>query len=156
MPGHKEHASNLFILRLCKAWILVNSASSAGVEYDAIDEDNASSHLGKIWYIHSGTLGCLQWEIWSQTANPFLRYKSQIIAHSASSTGVENDINEEEDTTGDKSGIIREVVFILCVNGEAKYLLIWSLKFANLRTFSFVNMCGEWYYRGGWRIEPPG
>ena len=43
-----------------------------------------------------------------------------------------------------------------CANGEAKYLIIWSLKFANLRTFSFVNMCGEWYYRGGWRIEPPG
>ena len=57
-------------------------------------------------------------------------------------TGVEDDVIEE-DTIGDKSGIIREVVCILRVNGEAKYLLIWSLKFANLRTFSFVNMCGE-------------
>ena len=58
-------------------------------------------------------------------------------------TGVEEDVIEEEDTIGDKSGIIREVVCILCANGEAKYLIIWSLKFANLRTFSFVNMCGE-------------
>ena len=54
-------------------------------------------------------------------------------------TGVEDDVIEEEDTIGDKSGIIREVVCILCVNGSAKYLLVWSLKFANLRTFSFVN-----------------
>ena len=76
-------------------------------------------------------------------ANPFPRYKLQILAYSALSTGVEDDVIEEEDTIGDKSGIIREVVCILCVNGEAKYLLIWSLKFANLRTFSFVNMCGE-------------
>ena len=76
-------------------------------------------------------------------ANPFSRYKLQILAHSALSTGVEDDVIEEEDTTGDKSGIIREVVCILCVNGSAEYLLVWSLKFANLRTFSFVNMCGE-------------
>ena len=75
-------------------------------------------------------------------ANPFSRYKLQILAHSALLTGVEDDVIEEEGTIGDKSGIIREVVCILCVNGEAKYLLIWSLKFANLRTFSFVNMCG--------------
>ena len=139
---------------LYKAWILVNSASSTGVEYDAIDKDNALSNLGKIWYIHSDTLGCLWWEIWSQTANPFLRYKSQILAHSASSTGVENDVIEDEDTIGDKSGIIREVVFILCVNGEAKYLLIWSLKVVNLRTFCFVDRCGGGCYWGGgyhWR-----
>ena len=93
-------------------------------------------------------------EIWNQMANPFPRYKLQIFAHSALSTGVEDDVIEE-DTTGDKSGIIREVVCILCVKGSAEYLLVWSLKVANLRTFSFVNMCGEWYYRGGWRIEPP-
>ena len=140
MPGlarARGACVNSLYFSLCKAWILVNSASSAGVEYDAIDEDNASSHLGKIWYIHSGKLGCLWWEFWSQTANPFLRYKSQIIAHSASSTGVENDVIEDEDTIGDKSGIIREVVFILCVYGEAKYLPC------------FVNRCGEWCYRGG-------
>ena len=76
-------------------------------------------------------------------ANPFSRYKLQILAHSALSTGVEDDVIEEEDTTGDKSGIIREVVCILCVNGSDKYLLVWSLKCANLRTFSFVNMCEE-------------
>ena len=75
-------------------------------------------------------------------ANPFPRYKLQIFAHSALSTGVEDDVIEE-DTTGDKSGIIREVVCILCVNGVAKYLLIWSLKVVNLRTFCFVNRCGE-------------
>ena len=56
---------------------------------------------------------------------------------------MEDDVIEEDDTTGDKSRIIREVVCILCVNGSAEYLLVWSLKFANLRTFSFVNMCGE-------------
>ena len=116
-----DKAKSLYF-SLYKAWILVNSASSTGVEYDAIDEDNALSHLGQIWYINSGTLGCLWWEIWSQTANPFLRYKSQILAHSPSSTGVENDVIEEEDITGDKSGIIREVVCMLCVNGSAKYL----------------------------------
>ena len=76
-------------------------------------------------------------------ANPFSRYKLQILAHSALSTGVEDDVIEEEDTTGDKSGIIREVVCILCVKGSAEYLLVWSLKVANLRKFSFVNMCGE-------------
>ena len=76
-------------------------------------------------------------------ANPFSRYKLQILAHSGLSTSVEDDVIEEEDTTGDKSGIIREVVCILCVNGSAEYLLVWSLKLANLRTFSFVNMCGE-------------
>ena len=76
-------------------------------------------------------------------ANPFSRYKLQILAHSALSTGVEDDVIEEEDTTGDKSGIIREVVCMLCVNGSAKYLLIWSLKVVNLRTFCFVNRCGE-------------
>ena len=75
-------------------------------------------------------------------ANPFPRYKLQIFAHSALSTGVEDDVIEE-DTTGDKSGIIREVVCILCVNGSAKYLLIWSLKVVNLRIFCFVNRCGE-------------
>ena len=64
-------------------------------------------------------------------ANPFLRYKLQILAHSALSTGVEDDVIEEDDTTGDKSGIIREVVCILCVNGSAEYLIVWSLKFAN-------------------------
>ena len=47
-------------------------------------------------------------------ANPFPRYKLQILAHSALSTGVEDDVIEEDDTTG--------------------------VKFANLRTFSFVNM----------------
>ena len=56
---------------------------------------------------------------------------------------MEDDVIEEEDTIGDKSGIIREVVCILCVNGSAKYLLIWSLKVVNLRIFCFVNRCGE-------------
>ena len=60
-------------------------------------------------------------EIWNQMANPFPRYKLQIFAHSALSTGVEDDVIEE-DTTGDKSGIIREVVCILCVKGSAEYL----------------------------------
>ena len=58
-------------------------------------------------------------------ANPFPRYKLQIFAHSALSTGVEDDVIEE-DTTGDKSGIIREVICILCVNGSAEYLLALS------------------------------
>ena len=48
--------------------------------------------------------------------------------------------------SSDKSGIIREVVFILCVYGEAKYLLIWSLKVVNLRTFCFVDRCGGGCY----------
>ena len=54
---------------------------------------------------------------------------------------MEDDVIEEEDTIGDKSGIIREVVCILCVNGEAKYLLICFLKVVNLRTFCFVDRC---------------
>ena len=45
-----DKAKSLYF-NLYKAWILVNSASPTGVEYDAIDEDNALSHLGKIWYI---------------------------------------------------------------------------------------------------------
>ena len=32
-------------------------------------------------------------------ANPFSRYKLQILAHSALSTGVEDDVIEEDDTT---------------------------------------------------------
>ena len=44
---------------------------------------------------------------------------------------MEEDVIEEEDTIGDKSGIIREVVCILCVNGSVKYLLIWSQKVVN-------------------------
>ena len=65
-------------------------------------------------------------------SNPFPRYKLQILAHSALSTGVEDDVLEEADATGDKSGMVREVVCILCVNSSAEYLLVWSLKFANL------------------------
>ncbi len=74
---------------------------------------------------------------------PFPRYNLQILAHLALSTGVEDYVLEEEDATGDKSGMVRELVCISYMNGSAKYLLVWSLKFANLRTFSFVNRCGK-------------
>ena len=75
------------------------SASSTVVENDAIDENTASSHVGKICHSYSAILVWLPGEIWRPMINPVPRYKSRILANFALSTGVENDTIKEADAT---------------------------------------------------------
>ena len=72
-----------------------------GVEKDAIGKDNAFGHVAKIWHSRSAKLDWLPCKIWSPTDNPFPRYNLWILVHPALATGVENDVNEEEEATGD-------------------------------------------------------
>ena len=83
------------------AWILAHFALSTGVEKDAIEEDKAFSHVAKIWLSWDAIVDWLPCKISSPMDNPFLRYILWILAHPALSTGVEKDVNEEEDATGD-------------------------------------------------------
>ena len=66
-----------------KLWISAHSALSMGVEKDAIGEDKAFTHVGKILHNHNAMLGWPACKIWSPTDNPFPRYKLWISAHSA-------------------------------------------------------------------------
>ena len=81
--------------------IFAYSALAIGVEKYAIEEDKAFGHVAKICHSRGAILDWLPCEIWSLTDNPFLRYNLWILVHPALSTGVEKDVNEEEDATGD-------------------------------------------------------
>ena len=82
--------------------ILAHSALSLGVEKDAIGEDKAFAHVGNILHCNNAMLGWLvAWKIWGPPDYTFPRYKLWISAHSASSTGVEKDVKEEENATND-------------------------------------------------------
>ena len=71
------------------------------MEKDAFEEDKAFGHVVEIWLSWDAIVDWLPCKISSPTDNPFLTYILWILAHPALSTGVEKDVNEEEDATGD-------------------------------------------------------
>ena len=71
------------------------------MEKDALEEDKAFGHVFEIWLSWYAIIDWLPCKISSPMDKPFLRYILWILAYPALSMGVEKDVNEEEDATGD-------------------------------------------------------
>jgi len=128
-----------------KSRILVDCALATSVEKDAIGEDKAFAHVGRILHTHNDMLGWLACKIWSPKDDQFLRYNWWILAHFTLSSSV------EKDAIGDDKALPTWVKFdthaMLGTSLQTRKpnrRSISEIQASNLYTFDFVNGCGYW------------